>query len=138
MELSKAAQISTSGMRAQAMRMRVISENLANASTAPGTPDEDPYRRKTISFKNELDRASGIDIVTLDRIDEDQGDFVLKYEPSHPAADDNGYVRMPNVNSLIEAMDMREAQRSYEANMNAMQISRSMFMRTVDMINQRQ
>ena len=134
MELMKAMEISAAGMRVQGMRMRVVSENIANANTVPGTPDEDPYRRKTVSFKSQLDRASGIDKIAVDKLEEDKGDFLEKYDPTHPSANEKGYVRMPNVNPLIEAMDMREAQRSYEANLGAIELSRGMVMKTIDMI----
>jgi flagellar basal-body rod protein FlgC len=134
MELFNAMNISAHGMRAQSMRMRVVSENLANSETAPNTPTEEPYRRKTISFKNELDRAQGIDKVNVKRIDRDTSDFRLKFDPNHPAADARGYVRLPNVNTLIETMDMREAQRSYEANLGSIELSRNMMMKTIDML----
>ncbi len=139
MELLDSMNISASGMKAQGMRMRVITENLANSETSPGTPNEEPYRRKTISFKSELDRARGIEKVAVDRIARDQkSDFRLKYDPAHPAADERGYVRLPNVNTLIETMDMREAQRSYEANLGAIELSRSMLMKSIDMLRSRQ
>lgn len=134
MELFSAMNISASGMKAQSTRMRVISENIANAETTAGTPNEDPYRRKTISFKSRLDRASGVDKVAVDRIDRDQSQFRLKYDPSHPSADEKGYIKLPNVNSLIETMDMREANRSYEANMSSIELSRGMLMKTINML----
>ncbi len=134
MDLMQSMQISASGMKVQGERMKVLSQNIANAETAPTSPNEEPYRRKTISFKGELDRASGVEHVAVDRIERDQSAFRLKYDPNHPGADNKGYVKMPNVNSLIEAMDMREAQRSYEANLGAIEISKSMANRTIDMI----
>jgi flagellar basal-body rod protein FlgC len=134
MELYNAMAISAAGMKAQSMRMRVISENLANSDTTGETAGSDPYRRKTISFKSELDRANGVDKVTVDKIDRDQSDFRLKYDPSHPAADKNGYVKLPNVNPIIETMDMKEANRSYEANLSAIELSRGMLMKTVGML----
>jgi flagellar basal-body rod protein FlgC len=138
MELFDSMNISASGMKAQGMRMRVISENLANSETTPGNPNEDPYRRKTISFKSELDRARGIEKVAVDKIDRDERtDFRLKYDPSNPAADARGYVKLPNVNTLIETMDMREAQRSYEANLGAIELSRGMLMKSIDMLRSR-
>ena len=135
MELLNAMGISAAGMKAQSMRMRVISENLANSETTAEKPGEDPYRRKTISFKSELDRANGVDTVAVNRIDRDQSAFRLKYDPSHPAADQNGYVKLPNVNPLIETMDMREANRSYEANLSSIELSRNMLMKTINMIS---
>jgi len=134
MELGLAMAISAKGMKAQGTRMRVISENIANADTAPQTKNEAPYRRKVVEFKNELDRARGANMVKVDDIREDQKEFRLKYDPSHPAADERGYIRMPNVNSLVEVMDMREAQRSYEANLNAIEVSRTMLRQTLELL----
>lgn len=134
MELFNAMNISASGMKAQGMRMRVISENIANSETTTNSPDEAPYRRKTISFKSEMDRQAGVQKVKVDRIDRDNSDYRLKYDPAHPAADAQGYVQLPNVNSLIETMDMREANRSYEANLSAIELSRGMLTRTIDML----
>lgn len=134
MELGLAMSISAKGMKAQGTRMRVISENIANADTAPRTQNEAPYRRKVVEFKNELNRARGVNMVKVDDVREDQSDFRLKYDPTHPAADERGYIRMPNVNSLVEVMDMREAQRSYEANLNAIEISRTMLRQTLELL----
>lgn len=134
MELFNAMNISASGMKAQGMRMRIISENIANSETTTNSPSEDPYRRKTISFKSELDRSQGIEKVAVKRIEQDQSDYRLKYDPAHPAADENGYIKLPNVNSLIETMDMREANRSYEANLSSIELSRGMLTRTIDML----
>ncbi|HEY1096420.1 MAG TPA: flagellar basal body rod protein FlgC [Alphaproteobacteria bacterium] len=137
MELFDAMAISASGMKAQGTRMRVISENLANSETLANTPGGDPYRRKTISFANELDRQSGVNKVNVKQIGQDQSDFRLKYDPTNPAADEKGYVKLPNVNSLIETMDMRESQRSYEASLGSIEISRSMMMRSMDLLRSR-
>jgi flagellar basal-body rod protein FlgC len=127
--------ISAHGMRAQGERTRVISENIANAHTAANTPTEEPYARKIITFKNALDRASGERLVNVDKITEDpKQDFPLKYMPDHPGANAEGYVKMPNVNMLIELNDMREAQRSYEANLGMLDQSRNMMSRTIDML----
>ncbi len=134
MDLVQAMQLAAKGMQAQGTRMRVISENMANADTTPLTPDQDPYRRQVVSFKNTLNRAEGIREVEVDKIRPDNSDFVLKYDPSHPAADEKGYIRTPNVNSLIETMDMREASRSYEANLGVIEMARTMLMRTIDLI----
>ncbi|MBN8521075.1 MAG: flagellar basal body rod protein FlgC [Alphaproteobacteria bacterium] len=123
------------GMRAQGERTRVISENIANANTAANTPDSEPYNRKIITFKNEMDRQQGQRLVKVDDIrDDKEKDFPLKYMPDHPGANAEGYVKMPNVNSLIELTDMREAQRSYEANLGMMEQSRTMAQRTIDML----
>lgn len=135
MELYNSMAISASGMKAQSMRMRVISENIANAETTANSAGGDPYRRKTITFKSELDRSNGIDKVAVDSVDRDmKTDFRIKYDPSNPAADQMGNVKLPNVNSLIETMDMREANRSYEANLSAIELSRGMLTRTIDML----
>lgn len=127
--------ISAHGMRVQGERTRVISENIANADTAAKTPEGQPYARKIITFKNALDRESRQRLVEVDDIrDDKKEDFPLKYMPDHPGANEAGYVKMPNVNMLIEMNDMREAQRSYEANLGMMEQSRSMMLRTIDML----
>ena len=122
------------GTKGLAERMRVVSENLANADSLPASPDATPYRRKTISFRNVLDKTAGADMVKVKKIDVDRSEFQKKYDPKHPAADSSGYVLAPNVNPLIELMDMREAQRSYEANLNVVSVSKSMLSKTVDML----
>ena len=134
-DLLNAMSISASGMRTQGTRMRVISENVANASTTGDTPGADPYRRQTITFKNELDRQAGFRRVEIDEVGEDmETPFDLRYDPSHPAADDEGYVKYPNMNLLIETMDIREAQRSYEANLGMINQSREILQRTIDLL----
>lgn len=134
MDLYKSMAVSASGMKAQGTRLKVISENLANANTTAETPGDLPYRRKTVIFKNELDRAMDVDKVRVAKVDVDKSDFQRRYDPSHPSADADGYVLMPNVNSVVEAMDMREAQRSYEANLSAIDTARQMLTRTVDLL----
>jgi flagellar basal-body rod protein FlgC len=114
--------------------MRIISENIANADSTPSSPSADPYRRKVPTFHTELDRSLGVQLVELGKVQTDQSDFRLKYEPGHPAADKNGNVKYPNVNSLVEMTDMREAQRSYEANINVVTATRRMLMRTIDIL----
>ncbi len=134
-DLLNAMSISASGMRTQGTRIRVISENVANASTTGDTPGADPYRRQTITFKNELDRQAGFRRVEIDEVGEDmETPFDLRYDPSHPAADDEGYVKYPNMNLLIETMDIREAQRSYEANLGMINQSREILQRTIDLL----
>lgn len=123
------------GMRAQGERTRVISENIANANTAANNPGDEPYARKVITFKNELDRQYSQKLVKVEDITQDRkGEFPLRYMPDHPGADENGYVEFPNVNTLIEVNDMREAQRSYEANLGMIEQTRGMMMRTIDML----
>lgn len=136
-DLYNAMTISASGMKAQSTRVRVISENIANADTAASTPNEEPYTRQVITFKNQLDREMGLRKVEVDKIDEKRNKpFPVKYMPDHPGADENGYVRMPNVDTLIETMDMQEAQRSYEANLGLVGQSREMIMQTIDLLRQ--
>ena len=134
MDFLKSMAIAASGLRAQAGRMRVISENIANADSTPAKPGADPYRRKILSFSSEVDRELGISKVGIGRIKPDSSDFRLKYEPGHPAADQNGNVKYPNVNPLVEMTDMREAQRSYEANVNLITATRRMIQRTIDIL----
>lgn len=134
MDITNAMGISALGMRAQGSRLRVIAQNIANADTAPLKPGDDPYSRKIITFKNALNREMGVETVRVSEIAESQEPFKLRYKPEHPAADENGYVKMPNVNALVEMMDMREAQRSYEANLGMVEISRSMMQRTLELL----
>jgi flagellar basal-body rod protein FlgC len=134
-DIFDAMKISAMGMKAQGARVRVVTENIANADTTGETPGSDPYRRQTIMFKNVLDRELGVPLVRVDEISTDQKNpFQLKYIPDHPAADDKGYVKMPNVNTLVEIMDVREAQRSYEANLGMIESSRTMILRTIDLL----
>lgn len=126
--------IAASGMKAQSTRLRVVAENMANANSTSETPGGDPYRRKTVVFASVLDRALKSDSVEVKRIGRDQSDFRLEYNPGHPGADERGYVKLPNVNTLVESMDMREAGRSYDANLNVMQQARGMLSRTIDML----
>lgn len=133
-DLQRSSAIAVSGMKAQSERLRVISENLANADSTATTPDGLPYRRKIVTFKSELDRANGFNRVVVGQVRNDPSDFNKRYDPKHPAADKEGYVLTPNVNSVVEMMDMREAQRSYEANMNVITTSRSMLTQTVQLL----
>lgn len=134
MDLTKSLAISAQGMQAQTMRLRVIAENLANQDSTGSTPGADPYRRKTVTFADRMDRALGVETVTVSQVAGDPTPFPLKYDPGNPAADSRGYVRTPNVNSFVEIMDMREAERSYNANLQVMQVSRGMLTRAIDML----
>lgn len=134
MELTKSLMISAAGMRVQSSRMRVIAENIANSDSVSSTPDGDAYRRKIITFKNALDKALNTSTVQVDKIKVDRTPFGLRFDPDHPGANAEGYVRLPNINPFIEMMDMREAQRSYEANLAAIESSRSMIQSTIDLI----
>ncbi len=133
-DLNNAMMISAKGMKAQGTRMRIISENVANSGTISNVPGEDPYQRQVVTFKTQLDKATGADVVQVDKVIKDETEFPVKYMPGHPGADENGYVRTPNVNVLLETVDMQEAQRSYEANLNMVEMSRSMVLRTIDML----
>jgi len=124
--------IATTGLRAQQARMRIIAENLANADSTSKTPGGDPYRRQAPVF--EPTRVAGGRGVKMTRVEPDRTDFRQDYQPGHPSADANGYVKLPNVDSLVEALDMREAQRAYEANLNVIETSRAMEMRTLDLL----
>jgi flagellar basal-body rod protein FlgC len=134
MDLIKTMMISASGLKAQGQRMRVIAENLANANSLAQSPGADPYRRKVIGFRAELDRSLGVERVAVTGVSRDQREFELRHEPGHPAANANGYVKLPNVNALIEMADMREAQRSYEANLAVIDAAKGMLSRTVELL----
>jgi flagellar basal-body rod protein FlgC len=134
MDLQNSVTVSASGLRAQSLRMRVIAENLANSDSVASSPGGTPYRRRIPTFKAELDNANGSTNVAVTAIRGDRSDFRREYQPGNPAADKNGYVLMPNVNALTEAADMKAAQRSYEANLNAIDAARSMTMRTIDLL----
>ena len=134
MDLEQSLTIAGAGMKVQSSRMRVTAENLANAESTAEAPGGEPYRRKTISFGEEFDRAQQLDLVSVRRYGTDPSEFKSEYKPGHPAADEAGYVQMPNVEPLVEMMDMREAQRSYEANLNAFEVSKKMMQRTIDLL----
>ena len=132
--LTSALKVAESGLGAQSERLRVVSENLANAQSTGSTAGADPYRRKTITFAAELDRATGAAMVDVTSISRDRSDFPVEYQPGHEAADASGYVKMPNVNVLIEMADMREANRSYEANLQVIRQARDLISMTIDML----
>lgn len=134
MQMFKTMMIAAAGMRAQSQRIRIVSENVANSSTTALGPGQEPYRRKIPTFRTELNSQLGIDTVRMSGTVEDTSPFGLKYNPQHPAADDKGYVKTPNVNTLIEMVDMKEAQRNFEANLNVIKSSRAMLMRTIDLL----
>lgn len=133
-DFTASLKIAATGLHAQSARMRVIAENLANVDSAAKSPDEDPYRRKIATFKAVFDQELGGYEVQIGRMSYDTSDFQSRYEPGHPAADERGYVRYPNVNSMIEVVDMREAQRTYEANLNVITVTRQMLGRTLDIL----
>lgn len=134
MDLQKAMIASASGLRAQSVRMRVISENIANQNSVASSPFEDPYRRKIVTFQTELDKANGVEIVKAGKVDFDKKEFTKKYDPGNPAADEAGYVKQSNVNGLVEMMDMQQAQRTYQSNLNALEASRRMASLTLELL----
>jgi flagellar basal-body rod protein FlgC len=134
MDLKNSIDVSASGLHAQSLRMRVIAENLANADSVSKTPGGNPYRRQVATFEAHVDRATGATMVKVDSITNDKSDFQRVYAPGNPAADSSGYVLRPNVNPLIETADMKAAQRSYQANLNAIEAARDMMMRTLDLM----
>ena len=134
MDLLDTIKISGAGMRAQSERLKVIAQNLANAESVGTRPGAEPYRRKTVSFKEEMDKETGVSMVATDKIGTDKSQFSRRYEPNNPIADAQGYVLYPNVNSVIEMMDMREARRSYEANLSVIEASKSMVGQTLSLL----
>ena len=133
-DLSTSLRVSASGMDVQTARLRVIAENLANQNTTGPGPGAEAYRRRTISFQNSMDRAAGVETVKVKRVGQDKSEQPLRYEPGNPAANKDGYVKLPNVNSFIELMDMRDAEHAYTANLNVVSTTRSMLNRTIDLL----
>lgn len=132
--LTSALKIAGSGLEVQSTRLRIVSENIANARSTGDTPGADPYRRKTVTFGSELDKASGANLVEVEKLGFDASDFVEEYDPGNPAADEKGFVKLPNVNILIEMSDMREANRSYEANLQSVKQTRDLIASTIDLL----
>jgi flagellar basal-body rod protein FlgC len=134
MDFIKSIAIAATGMRAQGGRMRIISENIANADSTATTPGGNPYRRRIVTFRSQLDHELGAQVVAMGRIAPDNSDFAVRHEPDNPMADAKGDVKYPNVNTLIEMTDFRDAQRSYEANLNVVSATKRMLQRTLDII----
>lgn len=134
MDLLDTMQISGAGMRAQSERLKIVSQNIANAESVGSQNGTQPYRRQTVTFKNELDKATGARLVKLDKVRPDRSEFEKRYQPTHPMADAQGYVLYPNVNPVMEMMDMREARRGYEANVNVIESSKAMLSSTVNLL----
>ena len=132
--LQSTLKIAASGLSAQSTRLRIVSENIANAQSTAKTADADPYRRKTVSFRTELEQSTGAAEVRIAEVGKDTSPFIEQYEPSHPAADERGYVRYPNVNMVVEMADMREANRSYEANLQVVRQARELISMTIDLL----
>jgi flagellar basal-body rod protein FlgC len=135
MDFSKSMSVAASGMRAQTERMKIISENIANANSTSPTKGGDPYRRKIATLSTDFDRELGANLVNAGKPLPDKSDFRSQYDPGNPNADKQGYVKLPNVDSLVEIMDMREAQRSYEADLSVMDSTKQMMAKTVDLLN---
>jgi flagellar basal-body rod protein FlgC len=133
-DMNAALNVAASGLRAQTARMKVIAENIANANSTAPNPDVDPYQRKVSVFGQVLNRENGTTEVKMTKVQKDTSEFRLRYDPTHPGANAEGYVKMPNVNTLIESLDMREAQRAYEANLNVVESARAMMSRTLDLL----
>ena len=134
MDFVNSIMVAASGLKAQSGRMRVIAENIANAQSTGKAPGDDPYQRRIPTFRSQFDRELRANLVDLGKVLKDRSEFELRYDPGHPAANPEGYVQMPNVNTLVEVVDMREAQRSYEANLNVVDASRKMMQRTLDIL----
>ena len=133
--LSNSFFIAGSGLRVQGERLKIIAQNIANRDSTSQVPGGDPYRRQLITFTDVMDRAMGVDLVTVGKTTQDNSAFTIEYDPSHPAADAEGYVKLPNVNSLIEIADMRQAQRSYQANLSVVEAARNMISRTIELMS---
>jgi flagellar basal-body rod protein FlgC len=134
MDFIKSLQIAASGLHAQIGRMRIITENIANADSTATTPGGNPYRRKIVTFTGELDKTLGAQVVKIGRVQPDNSDFRIKHEPGNPAADASGDVKYPNVNTLVELTDLRDAQQSYQSDLNVITATRRMLQRTIDIL----
>ena len=135
MDFSKSMAVAASGMRAQTDRMKIIAENIANANSTASVKGGDPYRRKIATITTSFDRELEANLVEAGKPLADKSDFKSQYDPGNPTADAQGYVKLPNVDSLVEVMDMREAQRSYEADLSVMDTTKQMLAKTVDLLN---
>ncbi|MEP4377568.1 MAG: flagellar basal body rod protein FlgC [Alphaproteobacteria bacterium] len=133
-DLNKAMQIAASGMLAQNVRVRIISQNIANVDSLATSPNQLPYQRQTVSFRNVFDRTLDTHKVAVHDIGVDNSEFSRRFEPGHPAADDTGYVLLPNVKTMIEMVDLRAAQRSYQANLRVVDVARTMVSRTLELL----
>jgi flagellar basal-body rod protein FlgC len=132
--LGDSLKIAAAGMKAQGDRLRVIAENVANSDSTSNVPGGEPYRRKLVTFQNVLDKELGMEVVRVAKRTYDMSDFRKKFDPNHPAADEQGYVLLPNVSSIVEMMDMRESRRAYEANVNIIEMSKAMLARTLELL----
>ena len=135
MDFNTSMAVAASGMRVQSERMKIISENIANADSTSPTPGADPYRRKVPTVTSKFDRELGANLVENGKTVANKSEFRSQYDPGNPNADKQGYVKLPNVDSLVEIMDMRESQRSYEADLSVMESTKQMLAKTVDLLN---
>ena len=133
-DVSSVFAIAGSGLQAQSERMKIVAQNIANADTTPTNPGQKPYQRQVVTFKNEFDKALGAYKVKVSGVRKDNSAFLKEFDPAHPAADKEGYILKPNVKAIMEGMDMREAQRAYEANLNVIDASRVLLLRTIDLL----
>ena len=133
-DIIKTMRISGAGMKTQGARLQVIAQNVANANSLPQAGGGQPYRRQVMTFKNAFNEALGMNTVQVNKVQPDRSEFGKRFDPNHPAADEDGYVLTPNVNMLIEMTDMREAQRSYDANLNVIKASKAMLNSTIDLL----
>ena len=134
MQLADAMIVAASGINAQGERLRVIAENIANADSTGNVPGQDPYRRQLVTFQNVLDHEMGIEKVEIVGRSYDTSDFGTRYLPGHPMADEQGYVKTPNVETILEMVDMREARRGYEANLGVVEVTRAMLQQTMELL----
>jgi flagellar basal-body rod protein FlgC len=132
--LFQSMKISLAGLQTQVARLKAVASNLANYKTTGSSPTENPYTRQLVTFKNTLDRTEGIKRVSVKRVVKDKTEYETRHEPGHPAADEKGYVKYPNVNRLVEIMDQREAQRTYESIMGTIDMTRDMIRSTISLI----
>ena len=133
-DLTDVMKIASSGLRVQSERLKIIAQNIANSDSTATTPGGEPYRRKTISFAEELDRQLGVEIATVSEIGVDDSPFKRIFDPTHPAANEQGYVLYPNVNRTVESLDSDQAQRAYEANLSSIEVTKSMLRQTLDLL----
>lgn len=132
--LQKSIEIAMQGNNIQSERLKIVAENIANEYSTSEKPGEDPYRRKIMFVENKYDKKKRTNLVRVKKYSEDKSDFEIKYDPTHPSANADGYVKMPNVKKLVEMADASEAQRAYEANLGVVEMSRSMIQKSLEAI----
>lgn len=132
--LQKAVEIAIHGGNFQAERLKIATENMANEHSTSFQPGGDPYRRKVVFARNDYNKRLKTNVLRVRKFDTDKSPFIMKYDPNHPAADLNGYVKLPNIHKEIERADASEAQRSYEANLSIIEMSKAMMQKTIEVI----